>query len=253
MMFVPLIVVLYFMTFVFLIAEIKKDNSIADIAWGLGFIVVALVTLFTTNNFYPRQIMITIMTILWGLRLATHIFIRKWGKPEDFRYAKWRKEWGDRAIIRAFLQVFMLQGILLTIISLPIIIVNNSVSDGLTFWDQLGLLIWAFGLVFEALSDYQLSEFIKHPRNHNKIMNKGLWKYSRHPNYFGEVLVWWGMFLVALSAPLGQYAIFGPMLITYLIYFVSGVPLLEKRYKNDEKYQEYAKVTSKFIPLPPKK
>lgn len=249
---IPLLLVLYFFTFVFIVALIKHDNSIVDIAWGLGFIVVALYT-YAISDKLPKQTLITLLTIIWGLRLSIHILIRKWGKPEDFRYANWRKQWGKHYVLRSYLQIFILQSIVLVIISTPIILVNSYPTPGINFWDQVGLFIWCLGFVIELVSDYQLSKFIKNPKNKGKIMQSGLWKYSRHPNYFGEALLWWGIFIIAITSINGLVAIVSPILITFLLLFVSGVPLLEARYKNDKDYQEYAKKTSKFVLWFPKK
>jgi len=237
---------------VFIIAQIKKDNSIVDIFWGLGFIFIALFTLFNYSQFTNRQILITILTTLWGLRLSIHIFFRNYGKPEDPRYQNFRKKWKNHFTLRSFLQIFMLQALLATLVSLPIITTNSSLQPPLNSWDFLGLSIWIIGFLFEMISDAQLNEFIP-TKKPGEILKTGLWKYSRHPNYFGEVTLWWGIFIIATAGNSPFWSVVGPLTITTLIIFVSGIPMLEKRYKDNKDFQKYAKRTSIFFPLPPKK
>jgi steroid 5-alpha reductase family enzyme len=164
-----------------------------------------------------------------------------------------RQDWGENFVLKSFLNIYMLQGFLMVIISLPILLTNYLYSEGLNFLDNLGLFLWSFGFVFETLADYQLSRFLKDSKNKGEIMTKGLWKFSRHPNYFGEATMWWGIFFIALSTPYGYLTMISPILMTYLLLFVSGVPLLEKKYENNKKYQKYAKKTPKFFPWCPKK
>jgi steroid 5-alpha reductase family enzyme len=240
------------MNCVFIVALIRKDNSIVDIAWGIGFICVAVVTYFLHEDMTIRSLLMTVLVSVWGIRLAVHVGLRNKGKPEDFRYAKWRKQWGKWFVPRSYLQIFLLQGILLLIISYPVQLVNRSETTGLTVLDLMGVLIWCVGFYFESVSDYQLVRFKRNPENKGKIMTIGLWKYSRHPNYFGEVLLWWGIFVIALSVEFGWTAIVSPLLITFLLLRVSGVTMLEKKYVGNEAYAAYAKKTSVFIPLPPK-
>jgi steroid 5-alpha reductase family enzyme len=245
--------VFIYMTAVFLAALLKKDNSIVDVAWGPGFILVALVTFFLRPGFEARHILISLLVTVWGVRLATHIYLRNRGRGEDFRYAKWRKDWGRRFVPRSFLQVFMLQGIFMLIISCPIILVNRSGTRGLTPLDALGGLLWLTGFLFEAVGDHQLKRFKQKPESKGKIMTAGLWKYSRHPNYFGEAALWWGIFIIALSVPGGWAAIVSPLTISFLLLKVSGVTMLEKKYAGNEEFAEYARRTSSFFPWFPKK
>jgi len=242
-----------YMTLLFIISMVKKDNSIADIGWGMGFIVVAFLTLFFEPGFEIRHVLVTGLVIIWGLRLAIHILIRNKGKSEDYRYAKWRKEWGKYFVIRSYLQVFMLQGLIMLIISYQVILVNSSKKPGIQILDVLGLSVWLFGFLFETVGDFQLSKFKKDKENKGKIMKSGLWRYTRHPNYFGEATMWWGIFLMALSVPMGWTAIISPSLITLMLLRVSGVTMLEKKYKGNKEFEEYAKKTSAFIPWFPKK
>ena len=242
-----------YMTAVFLVALLKKDNSIVDVAWGPGFILVALVTFFLRPGYKARHVLIGVLVVVWGVRLATHIYLRNRGRGEDFRYAKWRKGWGRWLIPRSFLQVFMLQGIFMLIISSPIVIVNRSSERGLTTRDALGALLWLTGFLFEAVGDHQLKKFKQKPESQGRIMAAGLWKYTRHPNYFGEAALWWGIFLIALSVRGGWVAIISPLTIGFLLLKVSGVTMLEKKYAGSVEFASYARRTSAFFPWFPKK
>ncbi len=242
-----------YMTVIFIVALFKKDNSIVDIAWGLGFILVALLTFFLEKEFAVRHILVTVLVLIWGTRLAVHILFRNKGRGEDFRYAQWRIEWGKWFLLRSFFQIFMLQGLLLLVIAYPVILTNHSRKEGISYLDLVGVVLWITGFFFEALGDFQLSRFKRDPGNKGKIMRSGLWKYTRHPNYFGEAVMWWGIFLIALSVPLGWTAIVSPFLITFLLLRVSGVTMLEKKYVGNEEFEDYAKRTSAFFPWFPKK
>ncbi|MGB6867261.1 MAG: DUF1295 domain-containing protein, partial [Candidatus Aminicenantaceae bacterium] len=175
------------------------------------------------------------------------------GKGEDFRYAKWRHDWGRWFMLRSYFQIFMLQGAFLFIIALPIMLVNFSGREDLTAIDFLGIGVWCIGFFFEAVSDYQLRQFKKRPENKGKIITTGLWKYTRHPNYFGEVVLWWGIFLLALSVKNGWIVILSPLLLSFLILRVSGVTMLEKKYAGNAEFEAYAKRTNAFFPWFPKK
>jgi steroid 5-alpha reductase family enzyme len=240
--------VFLYMSFIFMMAWIKKDNSIVDIAWGIGYILVAILTFFWGAGFAARHILVTVLIFLWGTRLATHIAIRNKGRGEDFRYAKWRKDWGKWFLIRSFFQIYMLQGFLLLIIAYPVMLINHSEEQGITFLDILGLIIWLYGFFFEAVGDYQLLKFKRKAENKGKIMTLGLWKYTRHPNYFGETAMWWGIFLIALSVRNGWTAIVSPLVISFLLLKVSGISMLEKKYMGNKEFEEYAKRTSAFFP-----
>lgn len=234
----------------FSLSVIKGRNDIADIAWGLGFIFLAWVSFFIggrQNHALPVNAMVTI----WGLRLAGHIYSRNRGKPEDFRYAQWRREWRN-FYVRSFLQVFFLQNVFLSIISWPVIFVN--LSGPATFQPLIwvGGLIWLVGFLFESVGDLQLAKFKMNPANRGRIITTGLWRYTRHPNYFGEAVQWWGVYLMATAVPGGWITFASPLLITYLLRYVSGVPMLEHKYESHPEFQLYKARTSVFIPMPPK-
>ena len=242
------ILILVFFTVFFVIAQFMKNNSIVDIGWGLGFIVVTLYAFIFSGPVTARNILVTLLVIIWGTRLAYHILKRNWGKPEDFRYAKWRKDWGKWLFIRGFFQIFMLQGVLMLIIVSSVVFINYSEKPGLYFLDYLGAAVWIIGFLFESIGDAQLARFIKDPKNKGEIMRYGLWRYTRHPNYFGEASMWWGIYVIALTVPNGFWLIISPLTITILLLFVSGVPMLERKFADNPKFQEYARVTSKFFP-----
>lgn len=244
-----------YMTAWFVVALIKKDNSIADIAWGLGFVLVAVFTFFRRGSL-ALPLLVTALVAVWGLRLAAHIGLRNRKRGEDPRYAKWRRDWGRAFVWRSFLQVFLLQGFFLLVISSPVVLINTSraisVSRGFP-WSLAGTLLWIIGFVFEAVGDAQLARFKRDPSNKGRIMDQGLWRTTRHPNYFGESLMWWGLFVIALEAPYGWTTIASPLLITFLLVKVSGVPMLEKRYAGNPEFQAYARRTSAFVPRPPRR
>ena len=236
-----------FINVVFIIALRLKNNGIVDVAWGIGFIVVAASLLVSSKSYNPSQLLISSFILLWGMRLSIHILMRSLGKPEDFRYANWRKAWGATIIWRSYLQVFMLQMFFLLIIASPMFLVINS-DQNFTYVNLLGCLIALAGLLFESIADYQMVAFKKSPQNKGKIMRYGLWRYSRHPNYFGEALFWWGIAFIAYSS--GNYYIefISPIVITILVRYISGVPMLEVKYENNPEYIEYKNTTSPFIP-----
>jgi steroid 5-alpha reductase family enzyme len=248
-----LLVVLLYMTGWFLLALRRRRNDLADIAWGGGFIAAALTAILLRTGGTPRAWMAVLLVVLWGLRLAVHIGLRNLGKGEDERYRKWREAWGSGWRLRSFLQVFLLQGFLIYLICLPVIRIVLSDPSGWTVLDALGLAVWMAGFYFEAVGDFQLAQFKKNPANRGKIIQQGLWRYSRHPNYFGEVTLWWGIYLMALSVPGGWMTIIGPLTISFLILKVSGIPLLESKYAENAAFQAYARRTSAFFPLPPRK
>lgn len=247
-----------FFNLFFVIAQLKKNNGLADMAWGLGFIVVAVTSLVYQKTYELHQLIITLLVVMWGLRLFYHIGLRNWKAQEDFRYVNMRQKWGKHVHLKAYVIVFMLQMSFMYIVSLPIQIANfYTINQDITSFILIGLgvMLWVFGFYFEARGDHELKEFKKDPTNKGKILTSGLWKYTRHPNYFGEAVMWWGIWIISLST-LSWFAVIGiisPLFMNYLLRYVSGVPLLEKRYANNDAFQEYAKQTSIFIPKRPKK
>lgn len=247
------LILLGYMTLWFIISLIKKRNDVADIAWGLGFILIAWISFSFSDMSGLRGLLAGVLVSIWGIRLALHIYSRNRGKTEDYRYLAWRKEWGRWFYLRSYLQVYVLQGFLLFLIALPIMAINKNNGLSLGIPDFFGLIVWIFGFYFETRGDTELAKFVKNPANKGKIMQRGLWAYTRHPNYFGEVILWWGIFIISLGSAPFFYTIVGPLTITILILFVSGIPLLEKKYEGNSDFEEYKKRTSVFFPLPTKK
>lgn len=242
-----------YMNIWFVISLLKKRNDVADIAWGLGFVVMNWVGIFLTGNFSFRSLLVAVLITLWGSRLSWHIYKRNSKKPEDARYQQWREDWKNWFVVRSYLQVFMLQGFFLFCIVSTSLFIHISAPHTISWWDFIGLTVWGIGFFFEVVGDAQLATFIRNPLNKGKVMQSGLWKFTRHPNYFGEVTQWWGIFFIACSIPGGLVTIISPLTITILILFVSGIPLLEKKYAGRPDFEEYKKRTSIFLPLPPKK
>lgn len=244
--FTALIIWFYF-SIIFIVASKLKNNSIVDIGWGPGFVVAIWSGYYFSKNI---SLLLPLMITTWGMRLFIHIAIRNIGKPEDYRYQAMRKNWGKHPYINAYLKVFMVQFVLLFIIVFSALTATKTVLYPLL--RNLGIIVFIFGLVFETFGDAQLKKFIKNKKP-GEIITTGLWKYTRHPNYFGEATLWWGIYLVSVSYGGYFYGVISPITITLLVRYISGVPLLEKRYEDNPYYQDYKKVTSVFIPLPVKK
>ncbi len=239
-----------YMTAIWLLSLALRNASIVDVFWGLGFVVLALAYFAGGDGFVGRKVLITTLVAIWGLRLSLHILRRNWGKEEDYRYREWRERAGRRFWWRSFFQVFLLQGILLWVISAPLLAAQFYESpDNFTAVDILGALVWGVGLYFEAVGDWQLVRFKSDPANRGKVMRTGLWRYTRHPNYFGDATVWWGLFIIAASTGEGAWSIFSPVVMTFLLLRVSGVALLERRQAETKpQYREYIESTSAFLP-----
>ena len=249
-----LAVTLAIMFVLWLVSLPMKNASIVDIFWGAGFAVIALVTFALTDGYRPRKLLITSLALIWGVRLAIYIGWRNAGKGEDFRYQAMRKRYGTRFAVISLFTVFVLQGVLMWVISLPLQWAQIAREPArLTWLDFLGAGVWAIGLSFEAIGDWQLARFKSNPANKGKVMNRGLWAYTRHPNYFGDALLWWGVFLIALACPRVWWICVSPVLMTTMLMKVSGVALLEKTLvKTKPEYRDYVRRTSAFLPLPPK-
>ena len=254
-MFINLGAVLLFMTGIWVASVIKKKASIVDGFWGLGFVLVAWLTYSLSPGYAGRKLLIAALISIWGIRLAAHIFYRSWGEPEDKRYQAWRQEHGERYWYVSFVTVFLLQGVLLWLVSLASQFGQLAAAPArLTWLDGLGVFVWLAGWLFETIGDWQLLQFKKDPQNHGKIMDQGLWRYTRHPNYFGETVVWWGLFLITLAVPGGIWFVVSPLLITGLLLKVSGVALLDKTMlATRPQYREYMERTNAFVPWFPKK
>jgi len=241
------LVIFIVMNIFFVVSLILKRNDVADSAWGIGFIVIAIFNLIISGDFQRTKFILTFLIFLWGLRLTIYLTIRNWGKTEDFRYKEWRKRWGKSVILKSYLKVFLLQGLLMFLISLPATLYNRF-DGGVSFYGFVGLLIWVVGFYFETVGDLELFFFKKNPKNKGEILKDGLWKYTRHPNYFGEVIMWWGIWILILGSTYWYLGLIGPLTITYLILKVSGIPLLEKKYDGNKEFEKYKKETPSFFP-----
>jgi len=250
-----LLIVIALMLCLWLLSLKLKDASIMDIFWGPGFILVAWVSYFMADGFLGRRLLVAFLVTLWGLRLALHIAIRNLGKGEDRRYRAWREAYGNRFWWISFFKVFFLQGILLWVISLGVQTVQMASAPGKFVWlDALGCVVWAVGFVFEAVGDWQLQKFRSDPGSKGKVMDRGLWAYTRHPNYFGESLIWWGLFLITLTDISNFWTVISPLIMTYLLLRVSGVAMLERDISERRpEYQAYIRRTPAFLPCFPKK
>ncbi len=241
-----------YMSLWYIVSVLKKRNDVADTAWGLGFVLMAWASFFLSGTAEFRGILVCTLVSIWGIRLAWHIHKRNQNKTEDYRYAAWRKAWGKYFYLRSYLQVYLLQGALLFLIALPVLFINSIAAQPLGLLGYIGITIWVCGFYFEARADAELKQFLQNPNNRGTILQTGLWAYSRHPNYFGEVTQWWGLWLIALASPYGWATVIGPITITFLILKVSGVPLLEQKMEQNPAFAEYKQRVSIFFPLPPR-
>lgn len=237
----------------FLFSLFKKRNDFIDVAWGLGIILVTALSYVLSEAESLIMNLILILVSLWGVRLSVRIFLRNIKKSEDYRYKNWRDSWGKWFYVRSYFQIYILQGFLMLVVGYSAIHAGvYATTNELTPFVFLGVAIWLVGFLFEAISDYQLDNFLRQEENKGKIIDTGLWRYSRHPNYFGEVTMWWGIWLIVAGAPFGYWAIISPLTITFLILKVSGVPMLEEKFAGNPAFEKYKQKTSVFFPLPPK-
>ena len=249
-----LFLILSMVSILWIISVALKNVSIVDLFWGAGFVVINTFYFFNTDT-TPAKIVLLVLVAIWGLRLSIYLAWRNIGKGEDFRYREFRRQYGEKNYWWiSFFQTFLLQGILMWVISLPLLGINlNSISPNLEVLDFVGIFVWLIGFVFEAGGDFQLARFRKDITNKGKVLDTGFWHYTRHPNYFGDSAVWWGYGLLCVST--GSYwYVTGSVLMTLLIIKVSGVALLEKSLKEAKpQYHDYIRKTSSFIPWFPQK
>ena len=249
------LIILVLMTILWIVSVIIKNVSIVDLFWGLGFVSVAVFYFLKTDGLDLRKTVLISMVSIWGLRLSAYLTWRNLGKGEDFRYKEFRKKYGEhRYWWISYFQTFLLQGILMWLISAPLLGAQYfGASNTLGVLDYIGIAFWIIGFSFEAGGDFQLALFKTDPSNKGKVLDKGFWRYTRHPNYFGDAAVWWGYGFICLAA--GSYLpVLGSILMTALIIKISGVALLEKGLREQKpQYKEYIEKTSAFIPWFPKK
>jgi len=226
-----------------------RDASIVDIAWGAGFVFVAWAVFLRTNHRAPHHWALPVGTTIWGLRLSAWLGWRNHGQGEDYRYQAMRRYWGERFPVVSLFTVFVLQGTIMWVVSLPLQIAIATPDQWWPVLAIVGGLIWSAGMFFETVADFQLARFRADPANQGQVLDYGLWRYTRHPNYFGDFLVWWGLFLVAMSQSTAWWTVIGPALMSFFLMKVSGVPLLEKSLrKTKPEYASYACKTNAFFP-----
>lgn len=246
------------MSLVFLAGRMIRRIDLVDAAWGWAAIV-AVVTAYMLQRGslleFDTQMLVVLLVTVWGVRLSSHIIRRiRHTTKEDPRYVELRDKWRGNKTWNSFVRIYLLQAVLVTLVAMPAIhtiLFSDFQRQEMGVYVMSGLGMWLIGFVIESIADRQLRKFTRQPENKGKIMNRGLWRYSRHPNYFGELLQWWGMYVICLSVPVGWlFGLVGPMLLTYLILFVSGIPLMEKRFEGRKGWAEYKATTSAIIPLP---
>lgn len=247
------LVIFVLVTLLWLYSVYLKNVSIVDVFWGLGFVIVNSIYFYYSEDPSTRELIVLVLVAIWGLRLSIYLGWRNWGKPEDYRYQQFRQDYGpERYWWFSYFQVFLLQGGLILIVSLPLLAINST-ANTLNALDYLAIVVWCIGFVFEAGGDYQLAKFKSNPENKGKVLSHGFWKYTRHPNYFGDATVWVAYALFCIAS--GSYwPVIGSIIMVLLILKVSGVTMLERTLKvSKPEYQDYIKKTSAFIPWFPKK
>ncbi len=256
--FAGLVAALGLMTLLWLASLALRNASIVDIFWGAGFIMLGwLYFVLAPQGLPASKLLGALLVTVWGLRLSLYIFARNRGKGEDFRYAAMRQAGGTSWWWQSYFKVFALQGVLMWLISAPLLAAQIGTANSLTILAgapcmAAGVLVWAGGFFFEAVGDWQLARFRADPANKGRVMNRGVWRYTRHPNYFGDAAQWWGFFLIALAAG-GWLTVFSPLLMTFLLVRVSGKTLLEKSMAQRHGYREYIEGTSGFVPWFPRR
>jgi steroid 5-alpha reductase family enzyme len=239
-----------YMCVAFLFAKKRNQLNVVDVAWCGGFVLVAWSTYAQMQA--PRTLLVAVLVTLWGLRLMSHLLKRVRSGQDDPRYLDLKKKWKGNVWRRAFFMIFMLQALLVLIVSLPVTMTANPLLGHTSWAVYTGAVIWFIGFTIERLADAELAEFIKNRKDKNAVLDTGSWKFSRHPNYFGELTQWWGIGIIALQAERGWIGFIGPLTLTLLIVFVSGIPPIENKKKSNPAYAAYMKRTSMLIPLPPK-
>lgn len=253
-MLIGLAAVITLFTILWLASLAVRDSSIVDIWWGPAILLIAITYFVSTDGMGARGRLTLALVALWALRLAVHIGVRDIGHGEDFRYAAWRKQYGDAWWIRSFFKVFLLQGVIAWIVALPLYYaITSNTPVHFSLWDRAGALLFAMGFLFEGLGDEQLRRFKADANNKGRVLDTGLWRYTRHPNYFGEAVLWWGLGLIGAGTPGGWIGLIGPAIITFLLIKVSGVAMLEKTLtKTKPGYAEYVASTPAFFPGKPR-
>lgn len=243
-----LLAIIACMVALWMISVPLRNSSIVDPFWGVGFVLVAIISYVLLDERGPRATLLLTMVAIWGLRLSGYLSWRNLGHGEDPRYARMRKYHGDAFWWRSLFIVFLLQGVLLWFIALPVQLGMLEPSTSLRTLDWVGVGIWVIGLLFETVGDFQLAAFRARPENKGRVLDRGLWRFTRHPNYFGDACIWWGVYVVAVAA--GAWETFlSPLVMTLLLMYVSGVRLTEKTITSRRpEYVAYQRRTNAFFP-----
>lgn len=244
-----LLALIVYMTVVWLIGRRRDRLDTVDVAWGIGYVLVAWLSEAMQST--SRSLLLAILVSIWGLRLSGHIYWRGRGKSDDRRYRELTQRWQGPIWRRAYISVFLLQGILVWLISLPILLASGRTVLTTAWIPVAGVIIWLGGFMCETVADYQLGRFMRQA-DHPKVLQTGLWRYSRHPNYFGELVQWWAFGLIAVSANYGWIGFLGPLILTIFIVFISGLPPIERRHASNPAYRDYIRRTSPLILWPPR-
>jgi steroid 5-alpha reductase family enzyme len=237
------------------IYRFQRNGGVVDIGWGLSFLLTSWAYMFLGHGDFLKKLILTAMVTVWAGRLVYHLYHRYANaKSEEPRYKDLRDKWGGDPNQILFLMLFVFQGFLVVILSLPFFIVALNATNTWSWWEFSGIVVWAIGVYGETVADRQLTRFLSNPENQKKVCNIGLWRFSRHPNYFFEIIVWIGFYLFALQTPGGSLAIISPILMAYLIIYVSGIPMAEAQSlkSKGELYHDYQEKTSVIIPWFPK-
>ena len=241
---------------VFLSAKRRGRYDVIDTAWGMTFVTIAIATYLGLQQSGSLQLLLLALVAIWGVRLSWHIYHRyRRSHEEDHRYIQLRKDYTKKkggVTWNMYVKVYLVQAVLAVIVSAPVIIAMGSDPTSVGTLAIAGTVVWAIGFFFEAVGDYQLGQFVANPANKGKLMTTGLWRYTRHPNYFGELTQWWGIYIIAWSVQFGWAGLIGPLVITWLLVFISGVPLTERHFRGRPGWDDYKRSTSKLIPMLPK-
>lgn len=243
------VILFLIMTIVWFIQLKTKNAGIVDAVWAFSFPLLTFVYYVYFDGYLNRQLLITALTFIWGARLGIYLFQRNVGEVEDIRYHQLRTAWGDKANLKMFF-FFQFQAVLASLLSIIFLVIITNQKQSISIIEILGIIVWFIGIIGESIADNQLKQFKMNPASKGQICEAGLWKYSRHPNYFFEWLVWISYFIMALNAPYGWMTIFAPLLMLFLLLKVSGIPMTEELMlrSRGEKFQKYQETTSAFIP-----
>ena len=247
------VVIVVVMVTAWLVSLVRRDAGVADVVWGFGFVASSWVGAGVGDGQPDRSNLLLAMVTIWGLRLTGHLFVRNRGSDEDFRYASMRRRRGPNFAMTSLFTVFGLQGLAMFVVALPLLLAMTPDDPPVGGIAIVGIIVWGVGLFFETVGDAQLVRFRRDPANDGRVLDWGLWRYTRHPNYFGDMCIWWGMFIVAAETADARWGVVGPLLLTFMLVRVTGMAMLERGLrKRRPGYAAYIARTSAFFPRPPK-